>query len=100
MAKTYTVGEAINLVSSQLRRDIEDQQAAYLANIAQNIIWNKYDWRESIAPLPPFYLTPQEQDYGAPATIIPGDFKGLREAYLVNTSASPARREELKIRHD
>lgn len=100
MAATYTISEALNVVSSQLKRDVEDRQAAYLANIAQNEIWNKYDWRETLAPLPPFYLIPNEQDYGAPAAIIPTDFLGLREAYLVNTTSSPARKIELKIRKD
>lgn len=97
---TYTVGEALNVVSAQLKRTIEDHQAPYLANIAQNVIWNKYDWRETLAALPPFYLTPGEQEFGAPAVIVPSDFLGLREAYLVTTGAVPTQKVELRVRRD
>ena len=100
MAQTYTIAEALNVVQSQVRKDIEPALAAYIANMAQNKIWNKYDWRETLAPLPPFYLIGQEQEFGPPAVIVPSDFLGLREAYLVSTSANPSRRRELKVRRD
>lgn len=100
MAQTYTIAEALNLVSGQIRKDIEPTLSAYLANIAQNAIWNRYDWRETIADLPPFYIIGHEQDFGPPAVIVPSDFLGLREAYLVSTSATPSRRRELKVRRD
>ena len=89
MAQTYYISEALTLAGAQLNRKLEDNYGAYIANVAQAKIWNKYDWRESLSPLPPFYLIPAEQEYGAPATIIPTDFHGLREAYLARLSGEP-----------
>lgn len=101
MARTYTIGEALGIVSGQTGRKLEEHYAAYLANQAVNVIWNKYDWRETLAPLPPFYLIANEQEFGAPAAIIPSDFLGLREAYLVSTAvSSPTEHTELKVQRD
>jgi hypothetical protein len=100
MAQTYTIGEALTLVSRQLGRSVEDDYGAYIANIAMNTMWNRYDWRETIAQLPPFYLIGNEQEFGPPSAIVPANFLGLREAYLVGTTAVPARRMELKVRRD
>lgn len=98
MAQTYTVGEALSIVGGQTGRRLEDSYAAYIANMAQNVIWNKYDWRETISELPPFYLVPQTQEYGAPAVIIPANFLGLRSAFLVSTLGRD--RCEMKILRD
>jgi hypothetical protein len=100
MAQTYYMNEALTVATRQLSRNVEDELAVYIANLAQNVIWTKYDWRETISQLPPFYLIPNEQEYGPPSAIIPADLLGLRQGYLVNTSSAPSRREELKVRHD
>src|SRR5579883_1846738 len=100
MAQTYTVAEALSLISRQIGKSVENDYAAYLANVAQNVIWNRYDWRESLAELPPFYLIANEQEYGPPAVVIPSDFQGLREAYLINLNGIPAKREPIKVLRD
>lgn len=99
MAKTYTVAEALSIAGGQVGRKVEDYTAAYIANMAMGLIWNKYDWRETVSDLPPFYLVPGEQEYGAPAVIVPTDFKGFRKAYLVDVN-TPANRMTLKTMRD
>ena len=98
MASTYSVAEALSIANRTMPRAIESDHAAYIANIALNEIWHAYDWRVSLAPLPPFWLIPLIQDYGAPFYAVPDDFYGLRQAYLVQTSSTPLpRRMEMKV---
>lgn len=100
MAQSYTIAEALTIVAPQIGRRLEDGTAQYIANLAQFKIWNAYDWRETITALPPFWLIPNEQDYGPPSAIIPANFLGLRQAFLVNASVWPATRFDVKIRRD
>jgi hypothetical protein len=51
-------------------------------------MWQAYDWRGTVVQLPPFYLVPGVQDYGAPLYSVPDDFYGIREAYLVRLAGS------------
>jgi hypothetical protein len=98
MASTYSVQDAINVANRSFSRAIEADHASYVANIALNEIWHAYDWRVSIAALPPFWLIPLIQDYGSPFYAVPTDFHGLRQAYLVNVNASPLpARTEMKV---
>jgi hypothetical protein len=98
MASTYSVADALSLANRSMTRAIEADHAAYVANIALNEVWHAYDWRVSIASLPPFWLIPLVQDYGAPFYAVPLDYYGLRQAYLVQTQAAPQPyRRELKI---
>lgn len=46
-------------------------------------MWKSYDWRGTVVQLPPFWLVPGLQDYGTPTYVIPDDYFGLREVYLV-----------------
>lgn len=89
MAKTLSYGDALNVVGKQVPRQYEEDLAAHCCNLANNLIWNKYDWRESIADLLPFYLIPGQQDYGKPFVAVPADFQGLRTANFVQMSSSP-----------
>lgn len=100
MAQTYTIGEALTLAYKQIGRGYEEDYASHAANMAQNLIWNRYDWRETIGALPPFYLVGNEQEFGPPSAVIPSNFLGLRKAYLTNITTIPARREEIKVRRD
>ena len=98
MASTYTIADALSVANRTMPRAIEADHAAYVANIALNKIWHAYDWRVSLSTLPPFWLIPLIQDYGAPFYAVPTDFYGLRQAYLVQTSSTPLpRRMELKV---
>jgi hypothetical protein len=94
MAATYKVADALNIVSRQLGRQVEDDYATHIANVAMNKIWLAYDWRETIAALPPFYLIAGEQTFGPPSYAVPADFLGLRMAYAARTF-NPTDRIEL-----
>jgi hypothetical protein len=100
MAKTYTYGDVISLISTQIPKVAEEDKAAFILNMALNKIWKRYDWPESLAALPPFALTPGEQDHGAPTAAVPADFYGLRQANLVELAGVPARRTPLHVRRD
>lgn len=97
MALTHTYADALNFIRPQAPAVAEDQKAAMICNIGTNIIWNMYDWRETIERLPSFWLTPWEQDYGAPLVVVPSDFMGLRTATLVDMASNPAARWPMKV---
>lgn len=99
MAYTYTYADAWNYIAPQVRRHAEDLQAATIANVATSEIWKRYPWKEFIVELPTFFLTPQQQDYGAPIVAVPADFHGLYKAYLVQLTAQP-RWYPLKVLRD
>lgn len=69
---------------------LDSFRQAMACNLALGRIWRAYDWRESIAELPPFNLVPGRQDYGAPWVYVPDDFLGLRKAYHWNYSSGSA----------
>lgn len=96
MARTYYFSDALDLISRQLPRMVESDSGASVANMAIYEIWKKYDWRESLAVLPPFYLVPNQQDLGTPAVVIPSDFLGIRQAYLVRLNSTPPYRQRLQ----
>lgn len=98
MASTYSIADALSIANRSMSRAIEADHASYISNSALNEIWHAYDWRVSITSLPPFWLIPLVQDYGAPFYAVPLDFFGLRQAYLVQTTSSPTvRRNEIKV---
>lgn len=98
MASTYSIADALSIANRSMPRAIEADHAAYISNIALNEVWHAYDWRVSIASLPPFWLIPLVQDYGAPFYAVPLDYYGLRQAYLVQVSSTPLpRRDEIKV---
>lgn len=94
---TYTWGDAISLVGQFHNRNFEASFAAMVADQAQSAIWHSADWTVTIGELPPFWLVPLEQDYGAPVATIPADFAGLRQGYLVNTLQNPPRSAPLGV---
>jgi hypothetical protein len=100
MARSYNFGQIWNIIARSVNRQVEDSSAATICNLAQDLIWNGYDWRESLLQLPPFWLIPNEQDYGPPVYSVPADFLGLRWAWLVNMQSSPVSRMEMSVLHD
>lgn len=86
MAQSFYISDAWNVVAPQVARNYEDSFAAAASNVAINKIWMRYDWRNTIGELAPFYLIPNEQDYGPPQYAIPTDFHGLRQCYAVLTN--------------
>ncbi len=97
MSQTYTYADALNFIRTQVPATTEDQKAATICNIGTNLFWNAFDWRETIEVLPPFWLTPWVQDYGAPLVTVPADFLGLRTAQLTDLSAVPPAKHPLKV---
>jgi hypothetical protein len=89
MARTYTHGDAMDMIRRHVTASNEDNYAAEICNAADRKMWMAFDWRESIANLPPFYLVPLEQDHGFPAVAVPKDFWGLRTAYLLQFTSNP-----------
>lgn len=82
MGITYTYFDVLTMVGKTMPKAAEDQFAATACNLATNLIWDQYDWRESLVELPPFYLLPNEQDHFLPPITLPTDFMGLREARM------------------
>jgi len=98
---TYTYGDVMNVVGkSATNRANEDDLAAFICNVGTNLLWQRYDWRESISTLPPFYLIPDEQDHGAPAVIVPTNFWGLRKVWLMKNATTPPYKQDMTILKD
>lgn len=93
MANTYTYGDAWDAAQLHFKRTLQDVGWDYATNNAISKMWRAYDWRGTLQPLAPFWLTPGQQDYGTPFYTIPNDFFGLRETYIVQVGANaiPAR---------
>ena len=89
MAITYTYQNALDIARQHYRNSTEQTTGPFALNMAITEMWRAYDWRDSLAPLPPFWLVPGVQDYGFPFVSVPTDFYGLREVYLVNLNVSP-----------
>jgi len=84
MAKTYTFADAINLVKkNQAFRQLEDASfARFAVDEANRLMWGDFDWRESLAQLTPFYMTPGESDIVSPAIALPTDIWGFRDVWI------------------
>lgn len=95
MARTYSYGDLANIIAPFIPRNVEERSLATIMNVATNEIWNRYDWRETLKYLPPFWLYPLRQDYGVPAYAVPTDFLALRTAYLSNLGSEPPTRWDL-----
>lgn len=89
MPSTYTYADVLNFLNPLVPSTVTEQKAALICNIGTNLIWNAFDWRETLEILPPFWLSPWVQDYGAPLVIVPEDFLGLRVVTLTDLSSIP-----------
>lgn len=84
MASTKTYEQALRMASHGYPKGMQDSHAADCCHMMVDKIWRRYDWREAMASLPPFFLIPSQQDYGAPQSAVPSDFLGLRRAWMWN----------------
>ena len=100
MAGTFTFDDVLRMIDKHVPRNVVTDNAANICNLAYNRIWQRYDWRESLATLPPFYLIPNQQDIGSPFYTIPTDFAGLRKADLVYIASDPPVHKPLTIIKD
>jgi hypothetical protein len=97
MARTYTYADVLNFVGANFNKVLTDAYGAMLCDQTASMVWNAADWRQSLGSLAPFYLSPLEQDYGAPLVQVPTDFLGLRTANLVYVPTQPPSREPLHV---
>ena len=81
---SYTYAEAYEFASIGTARTIEDIRKILILNIAQNLIWQSYDWRWTIGNLYPFWLVPYEQDFGSPIVAVPDDLERLQRANIIH----------------
>jgi hypothetical protein len=87
MPGTFTFNEVVIAASDCVQTGITEARNSMACNMALYKIWEAFDWRDTLADFPPFYLIGLVQDYGAPQVAVPSDFLGLRRAYFVNLSA-------------
>lgn len=97
---TFTFDNVLRMVGRHVPRNVMDDHSADICNLAYNKIWHRYDWRESLKTLPPFYLIPGEQEIGAPFVSVPNDFAGLRKVDYVYVASDPPTRRPLKVIKD
>ena len=91
----YNYSTALNVVARKVPKIVEDQYAAAACNLATSKVWDAFDWPESLAALPPFYLIPGQQDHGPPQPVVPTDFGGLRRAQIQRYNGEVVR--DLKV---
>jgi hypothetical protein len=82
MARTYTPGRALDLFQNRYNQILVNGYGAIAADMAQSQMWMSFPWKQSIAPLTPFYVIPEQSDYGAPTGAVPPDFLHLIEAWM------------------
>ena len=103
MASSYTFWDAAHAAEALTAKTVEFDLMSIGANMALNVYWPAYSWRESIADLAPWWVNPGKQDHGAPQIVVPADFFGLKKAYWVDLMSGiqgvPYRRE-LKVLGD
>jgi len=71
LASTLRYIDVIQAASQGYSKSIEDTAQTYALNNAVSKMWRAYDWRGTLAELPPFWLVPGQQDYGKPFYAIP-----------------------------
>lgn len=96
----YTYDQMLRILTRQVPKNIVEDHGSEICNLATQEVWRKYDWRETLKTLPPFYLIPNQQDYGAPFVSVPTDFYGIRQAYYSYLGQTPTLRRMLKVVKD
>ncbi len=94
---TYTYNDCWSAASDLVQGGNLASKQYWATNKAINCMWQAYDWRGTVAELPPFWLVPYRQDYGTPFYVVPSDFLGLREVYLTYVTTYPPIKRELKV---
>lgn len=79
--RTYTFWDAAHAAEALIAKTVEMDHQAIAANMALGLYWPMFSWRESIADLQPFWVSPGKQDYGPPQVVVPTDFWQLKKAY-------------------
>ena len=83
MAKTLKIHQILSELRPSLGAKIDDTVfAALMMNRAIDFIWDAGDWSFAIAEIQPFFLVPEESDYGPPTRAVPSDILLLREAWI------------------
>ena len=84
MAGSHTVGEAFAILRHRPDLRQVDDSAWYInaANEAFALMWNSFNWDDSIKIFPPFHLIPNQAYHDAPYIEIPSDFGQLHQAEI------------------
>ena len=85
------------MAGDQFNQASQAAKLEYATNKAIAAMWQAYDWRGTVSSLPPFWVAPLVQDYGAPFYSVPTDFLGIREAYLVCLNGVPPVKREIEV---
>jgi len=86
MAATYSYADIISMIDRIIPSPIAIQYQGVICNMATELIWRAYDFKETVADLPPFYLVPNEQDIMPPMANLPADFHGFRQVRMCQYS--------------
>jgi len=86
---SYTYAEAFTMSDIGQSKSIQESKICHIINLAQNVIWKKFDWIWTIDTLNPFWLIPLQQDYGSPMLSVPEDFERLHKAEIVMLYQGP-----------
>lgn len=96
MSSTQTYIDAWDQARFQYRRDTDPAIQERATNLAVNKMWRAYDWRGTVVTLPPFWIVPNQNDYGA-TVAVPSDFLGLREVYRVQLNGTSPVYSEIRV---
>lgn len=82
MARTMTPGMAVQLIQQQNKGLLPDGFAARFCDEIHSKMWLRWPWAETLAELPPFFLTYMEAYYGPPFQAVPSDFLALWDVWI------------------
>jgi len=86
----YTYHDVLSMIDSSVHRKTIETRGTTMVNLALHEIWDAYDWADTIADLPPFFLVPSTQDYpDSLYGVKPSDFLGFRQVRFVYLGADP-----------
>lgn len=100
MAATLKYSDVLSMVDKIMPSPVVAQYQGIVCNAATDLIWMAYDWKESLAPLPPFYLVPNEQDILPPMSAIPSDFQGFRKVTLCQYATGCVGKATMTVKKD
>jgi hypothetical protein len=82
MAKTLTVGKALEIVGVRYPKVMLESIGARFASEVRDFMWHAFPWKVSLGDLVPFGLVQDQADYGPPYITLPSDFYGIHDAWI------------------
>lgn len=100
MSRTYTWEDVLAYLYQNVPRVSESQVGPLVCNQILNMMWDKCDWRETMADMPPWHPIAGEQDHYSPLVCAPSDFRGLRKAQIFGIASDPPFEKALLVTKD